>query len=554
MQMNNIAVIKVVAMSACLMGAGMAALAQDTTKRKTIDITSTFKPVLREASKINFNAVPPLVDTSRPALNYNIPVQNLYFTYQPAELKPVALQMDSINSWLYNNYIKVGIGNVHQPYVKAGFSFGDNKNTFFNVFANYYNSKGDKEFQKNSLASVGAAVTYKTPKNLEWNGTLGFSSDDYYLYGFRPETLQFTKRDLRQRFQTIEGKVHFRNIEPTEFGLSYHPSLRVSVFGDNHDVKGREANTVLNLPLEKSFGDEFAFKLGVTADLTNYQMDSGSHKFTDNNNLYQVSAAVLYKTPNLYIHGGAIPTWQSDRFNLLPNLMADISTNDKQLTLQLGWIGYYLKGSYQRFASINPWLAQPDSLRNTRVEERYAGFKGSLAGHFSYSAKIGLQTFTDMALFVNDTVDGKTFKTIYEPKIKAVNLHTEVGYNIGEKFNATAAVNLNWFTKVERELKAWGLIPVELNAGLRWQMMKDLWFHTDLWAWNSPRWRGKDGLSYKGDGGFDLNAGAEFRITKNFNLWLQMNNILNNKYERWNQYEVFGFNILGGITYSFNQK
>jgi len=32
-----------------------------------------------------------------------------------------------------------------------------------------------------------------------------------------------------------------------------------------------------------------------------------------------------------------------------------------------------------------------------------------------------------------------------------------------------------------------------------------------------------------------------------------MNNILNNRYERWNQYEVFGFNILGGIVYSFNQ-
>ena len=58
----------------------------------------------------------------------------------------------------------------------------------------------------------------------------------------------------------------------------------------------------------------------------------------------------------------------------------------------------------------------------------------------------------------------------------------------------------------------------------------------------------------EGGAAFDLNAGAEFRITKNFNLWLQMNNIFNNKYERWNQYQVFGFNILGGIVYSFAQK
>jgi hypothetical protein len=552
--MNNRSLFKVVAIGACFIGAGIASMAQDTTRRKTIDITSTFKPVLRDAAKINFNAAPPLVDTSRPMLKYNIPVQNLYFTYQPAELKPVALSMDSLTGWQYSNFIKVGIGNVHQPYVKAGFSFGDNKNSFFNVFANYYNSKGDKEFQKNSLASVGAAGTYKTSQNLEWNGSIGFSSDDYYLYGFRPETLVFTKKDLRQRFQTIEAKVHFRNLEPTEFGLNYHPSLRISVFGDNHDIKGREANTVLNLPLEKTFGDEFAFKLGVTADLTNYRIDNGSSKFTDNNNLYQVAAALQYKTANLYIHGGVIPSWQNDRFNLLPNIMADITTNDKQLTLQLGWIGHYLKGSYQRFAAINPWIAQPDSLMNTRVQELYAGFKGSVAGHFSYSAKLGLQKFTDMALFVNDTTDGKTFKTIYDPQINAVNLHTEIGYSIGEKFNATAAVNYNWFTKVTRENKAWGLIPIELNLGLRWQIMKDLWFNTDLWAWDGPRYRFKNGDDGKNDPAFDLNAGAEFRITKNFNLWLQMNNIFNSKYERWNQYQVFGFNILGGITYSFNTK
>jgi hypothetical protein len=33
-----------------------------------------------------------------------------------------------------------------------------------------------------------------------------------------------------------------------------------------------------------------------------------------------------------------------------------------------------------------------------------------------------------------------------------------------------------------------------------------------------------------------------------------MNNIFNNKYERWHQYPVYGFNILGGIVFRFDQK
>ena len=35
------------------------------------------------------------------------------------------------------------------------------------------------------------------------------------------------------------------------------------------------------------------------------------------------------------------------------------------------------------------------------------------------------------------------------------------------------------------------------------------------------------------------------------NLWFQVNNLLNNKYQRWNQYQVLGLNVLGGVVYSF---
>ena len=82
-----------------MLGIGCASVslqAQDTTKRRTIDITSSYKPVLREAVKLNFNAAPPAVDTSRPRLAYNIPAQYLFLTYQPGEMKPVALQRDSV--------------------------------------------------------------------------------------------------------------------------------------------------------------------------------------------------------------------------------------------------------------------------------------------------------------------------------------------------------------------------------------------------------------------------------------------------------------------------
>jgi len=524
--------------------------AQDSTKRKTINITSSFKPVLRDAAKINFTAAPPPADTARPRLTYNIPSQFLFLTYQPLALRPLALQKDSAEGFKNDNYIKVGIGNVHQPYVKAGFSFGDGKTTLFNVFGEGFSSKGNLPFQKNNMVAVGVSGIVKTKNNLEWSGNLGFRGDGYYLYGFRPDTLKYNKEDLQQNFQTFEGGLALRNIVPTEFGLTYNPNIHLSVFTDNHNPKATEQNSVLNLPLKKTFGENFAFDLGFTANLTNYKLGGNP---AIQNNLYYVSPAVSYKTSNLKIRGELTPSWDNSAFHLLPNVTADLTTDNKQFTFQAGWIGYYEKGSYQRFASINPWLAQPSELINTRVEEVFGGFRGSINNHFSYAAKVGVVQYWNMPLFVNDDLDGKTFPVRYELNLKSLMMHGEISYAQGEQFTATAALTINQYSP-KHEQKAWGLMPLEFTTTLRWQLLKDLWIKGDLWAFDGAPFLGKGNSAHSGQGAFDLNAGIEFRIARQVNLWLQMNNVFNNKYERWNQYQVYGFNILGGVIFSFGEK
>jgi hypothetical protein len=158
-----------------------------------------------------------------------------------------------------------------------------------------------------------------------------------------------------------------------------------------------------------------------------------------------------------------------------------------------------------------------------------------------------------MPLFVNDSLDGKTFNIVNEVNMKAVLIHGEIGYTQGELFTAKASININnYSTKYQQ--KAWGLLPFEFNADLRWQIMKDLWIKGDLWLIDGAPYLGPDKLGHSAAGGADLSAGIEFRIARQVNLWLQMNNIFNDTYQRWNQYQVYGFNILGGIIFSFGQK
>jgi hypothetical protein len=107
---------------------------------------------------------------------------------------------------------------------------------------------------------------------------------------------------------------------------------------------------------------------------------------------------------------------------------------------------------------------------------------------------------------------------------------------------------------LKQEAKAWGLLPLELNGGFRWMILKDLWLRTDLWAWSGPQFKNKFDQSFRGSGGFDLNTGVEFQVSRHFNFWMQLNNILNGRNERWSQYQSYGFHFLGGITYSFSQE
>ncbi len=57
------------------------------------------------------------------------------------------------------------------------------------------------------------------------------------------------------------------------------------------------------------------------------------------------------------------------------------------------------------------------------------------------------------------------------------------------------------------------------NTALRLQIIKDLWLKGDLFAWSGPKFLEKDSGVGTLAGAFDLNAGLEFRITKNINLW-----------------------------------
>jgi hypothetical protein len=116
----------------------------------------------------------------------------------------------------------------------------------------------------------------------------------------------------------------------------------------------------------------------------------------------------------------------------------------------------------------------------------------------------------------------------------------------------TAALDLNSYSGIHYNIaKAWGLFPLQFTGSLRWNAFKQLLLKGDLYAFSGAQALLSDGSEKNMKGGTDLSAGAEFKINQQFSAWLDFDNILNSKYERWNNYPVYGLQVIGGILIHF---
>ena len=520
---------------------------RDTTKRQTIDITSSYKPVLRNAVKINLSASPLTADTSRPRLAYDIPAQNLFFAYQPISLKPLALMQDTGLQLGIRNYVKVGFGNFTTPYIAAAVSFGDGKQSLVNLYGNYISSKGKITNQNFSELELKGTGSYFTAKN-EAYGSAGVNARQYYQYGYDHTLHNFAKDSVSRKYQDFFVSAGLRNTAVNDLNVNYNPNITAHIFSRENKIN--ESSLNIEAPVEKKFGESVSFKVTARADLTNFTNKTTSTNTSISNNLFQIAPELIYYSDKFTFHGGVTPSWNNGVLSVLPNIYGEAQLQHKVFMVQAGWVGRFINNSFRSLSTFNPYIANPTFLSNTKEVQYYGGIKATLGKHFSFNAKAAFITYNNIPLFVNDGVVGNTFLVKNESKMSDLQLHGDMSLVSQDKFTLTAGLDLNTYTGLSNNANAWGLIPVQLTGSFRWNAFKQVLLKADLFAFSGVPALNKNITETKTNG-TDLSAGAEFKITKKFSAWLDLNNILNQKYQRWNNYPVYGLNIIGGIIAHF---
>ena len=129
-----------------------------------------------------------------------------------------------------------------------------------------------------------------------------------------------------------------------------------------------------------------------------------------------------------------------------------------------------------------------------------------------------------------------------------------MSYRPIEKLEIIGTLSQNVYTLM-REKAAWGLPSLDVNLSGKYTAYEvgdqKAILKAALFVQNGVNARDNKGVAQRLDGLFDINIGGEYWFLKNIGAFLDINNLLNIKRERWQYYPNYGMNILGGITARF---
>ena len=241
----------------------------------------------------------------------------------------------------------------------------------------------------------------------------------------------------------------------------------------------------------------------------------------------------------------------------------------------VGVSGDLKTNTYKSLSDKNPYISPTQNILQTNKKyNAFAGIKGRLDSQFSYNFKASYAEIENNPFFAlnqsksdgnnNAGTDafsffgydyGNSFNTEYDD-IKLVSFFGEVAFDGIKNLSVGLNGQFNKFT-LTNELEPWN--TPKIKGELFGTYKTNKWFAGANFFFVGQR-KGKlyDALPLETfsaidlDGYFDINFNGGYHFNDSFSVFLNLNNVLNNSYQRFNNFNVQGFQAMGGLTWKFD--
>ncbi len=523
-----------------------AAFAQKELPSESVTITKDFDARLLESNKINVNPELPPLDTTTQRQMYLVPPRPLNITYDAPKLRPVGMKAGKKEE-VYNGYAKLGGGVPKSLYAEAGYYLKAGDKFDGKVWFRHHSMSADRnienqKFFNNDFLLNGNAYL---SKNIAVEGKIGYSYDRVHFYGYDHDSLSFSAERTRQDFKIVDIGARVYNSERTNGDINFAVAPKLYTLIDYFSNK--ETGFDLNLTASKWFAEKHPLRLTIRTDLTKFNDTTVQNL----NNIY-LQPSFTFHTDFLKVKIGANFASNRDVFSIFPDCEITLRVFGDGIQIFAGATGDLRKNTYRSISDYNPFIQiRNTKLRNTRYDNYYGGLKGNL-GWLDYTAQVGYGKAADLALFQTlFTNEGITrFQVLYDTA-RIFNLQGTVKLSPVKNLVLTGTLSQNVYD-LNKEITAWGLPELEGTFAAVYTLLdgkanlrSSLHIADRISRINAESVRGQDGAL------IDLNIGGAYYFTKNIGAFLDINNILNNRRERWYTYPTIGTNFLVGITARF---
>jgi hypothetical protein len=530
---------------------------------------------------------PQIIDTVKPSAVASYPL--LAYLY-PTEITLMPIKAAEIETTeklrqLYPFYAKIGMGSGIMPLGQFIYNSTRSKGYQYGVKVDHISSfakikdRNSIEYAPANYDRTCAKVYGKIVDNTYMiNGELNYLNNGFNYYGIPSDTID--ESVINQRFQRIGANLGYVSdfgdsaVMNYDLDLGYHYLQTSSPADSVEEWRIAEHNAKLNIKGWYNYkSEEFYANLGMR--LNNYRfgledsifslaMDSGRVR---TNTIIDFKPGVLTQLMDHRFKldlgfSVALDIGEQTKFFIYPQAEIKYSLFNDIFIPFAGIRGGLSQNSFSSLSQINQFLAPSVRLLNeNNPYDIYGGIKGTLSKRMGFNANVSFKKITNKAFFVTDTMSllrnkfGLVYDTLNHTRIEA-----SLFYQLDEKLKIDGLARFNSY-ETKNQAYAWNLPVLEFQLRAAYNLFDKFMFNLDGHIETGRKAliyemiddaQEIDGQYYLGLGGIiDFNLGVSYRYNKRVTAFLQLNNMLSQRYNDWYNYPVQPIQVMGGVSFRF---
>ena len=553
---------------------------------EVVNVVKPYTPTLSDAFKVQ--ETPVLDDegnAKKEKINYSIFSFPVASTFTPSKGKAEGVDKTK-QAHLYDNYATLGFGNFRTLNAELFVNQDLGNNDYVGGMFRHLSSQGgikdvelDDRFYNTSID-----LTYGANTNaLSWNLDLGYKNQVYNWYGLPSgfgDNLSSTDRaflvngiDPQHVYNTYSfgGKIDFNE------GILNDANMKFSHFTDTF---GSAENRFYIKPSLQFDIMEESIKTNIIVDYVGGSFDK-NYSNTNTEPLkcgftnFGITPTFVMEEDDWTINIGAGIFYSLDneksnnKFFIYPQVNASYKVVGDLMIFYAGAEGNLEQNSYLDFVNQNTYLSPALNIAPTDKQyDIFAGLKGKLANTVSYNMRGSYVNERNKALFKSndyneDTTNedyafGNSMQVVYDD-MRTLSFSGDLKASFSDNVTFGVSGTFNSYTN-DFQQEAWNLPEVKFNANIDFNI--------------TPKWFAGAAVFYVGermdiqgntdninvvapspitlDSYFDVNANLGYKHNDRLTGFIRANNIANQAYEKWLNYQVQGFQLVVGANYKFD--